>query len=78
MSATAPRIGLDCEDRRYGMTLDELTTFVSQAHSASVPPDTPLGATLGWRQQIQKIETHPERLTRARARAARTEQDATS
>lgn len=57
----APRIGLEAEDRKTGMTLDELTNFVSQAHHAGTPSHTPVHAVLGWRQQIQSIETRPDK-----------------
>lgn len=61
MTERAPRVHVEALDRKVGMTLDELLIFVSQAHHAGTPGSTRVHAVLGWRQQIQSIETRPDK-----------------
>lgn len=57
----APRIGVDAESKKAGMTLDEIANFVSRAFSAGTPADTPVRAVLGIRGQVQQLETRPDK-----------------
>lgn len=59
----AVRLGIYAEDRKRGMTLDEVTNFVAQAHAAGTPLDTPVYGRLGFRQQVQQLETRPDKAT---------------
>lgn len=53
LSATA-------DDRKAGMTLDELGSLVTKAHRLGVPGDSPIYGGLGWRGQVQAIHVRPE------------------
>lgn len=62
---TAPRIAVSADDRKAGMTLDELTRFVVGARTNGTPGDTPIYGTLGWKQQVQQLETRPDKAPRS-------------
>jgi hypothetical protein len=51
--------GQGARDKKQGMTLEELASFVQQALRMDVPGDTPVKVTNGFRQQIQKLEVKP-------------------
>ena len=54
LSATA-------DDRKAGMTLDELGSLVTKAHRLGVPGDSPVYADLGWSQQVRTLHVRPEK-----------------
>lgn len=44
-----------CEDRKRGLTVDELTDFIAKAHAVGIPSDAPIKAEVGWRAQVQSL-----------------------
>lgn len=44
-----------CEDRKRGLTVDELTDFIAKAHAVGIPSDEPVKADLGWSQQVRSL-----------------------
>lgn len=42
-------------DRKNGMTLAELITFVASCQRNDVEPDTPIKAALGWSGRVRMI-----------------------
>lgn len=58
---TAPRIAVGATDPKGGMTLGELATFVARARADKTPDDTPISGALGWSQQVQRLETRPDK-----------------
>lgn len=57
MAHRAVKIELTAADRKHGMTLAELQTFVKAADATDFPYSeaTKVTVTTGWRQQIQKL-----------------------
>ena len=43
------------EDKKVGMTLDEMSAFVAQAYSMGIPGDTRLEVNQGIRLQVKMI-----------------------
>lgn len=48
-------VHLTAADPHTGLTLDELTDLVAQAHSAELPADSHLNVKMGWRGQIKAL-----------------------
>lgn len=48
-------------DRKPGMTLDELTAFVTAALRADTPGADRVGARVGWTGQLTEIWIRPQR-----------------
>lgn len=48
-------IEAQADDRKNGMTIDEIVQFVNAATQAGIPGDSPIRVTTGWANQIQKI-----------------------
>ncbi|MBT2213512.1 hypothetical protein [Actinomadura sp. NEAU-AAG7] len=44
------------EDRRHGMTLDELAAFVQEAMREEIPGDATVTVIATWRSTIRKVE----------------------
>lgn len=51
-------------DKKAGMTLDELSRFVSQALKHNVPGDTHLEVRIGFGSQIQALATKHKKTTK--------------
>jgi len=49
-------VSQDANDKKSGMTLDEIGTFLSQAIRLDIDGDTRVNVTAGFRSQIQKLE----------------------
>jgi len=51
------RVERKAEDKKAGMTLDELAAFVQEAMRHDVPGDTRITALAGFRAQLQAVGT---------------------
>lgn len=56
---TATSVAIKTADMSLGLTLANLRTFVEQCESAGLEADTRIGGGVGWRGQLQKVETRP-------------------
>lgn len=58
-------VAREADDRKLGMTLDELGQFVQACMKLEQPGDTPIRVTVGWRGQIEVLRSRPRTITRA-------------
>lgn len=49
------KITQEADDRGKGMTLRELSVFVTEAIRSDMDPEEPVRAHIGWRGQLQSI-----------------------
>ena len=45
----------EADDRKLGMTLDELAAFVQAAMRLGLPGDARITVSIGWSQQVESI-----------------------
>lgn len=62
-TAQPSNVGLSAsaQDRKAGMTLDELGSLVTKAHRLGTPGDSPVFGELGWGQQVRALHVRPEK-----------------
>jgi hypothetical protein len=54
-------IGRVAEDKKTGMTLGDVWAFAQNALEHNIDPRTPVKVAVGFRSQIQRIETGGKR-----------------
>lgn len=54
-------IGREAFDKRKGMTLGELKTFVEDAERAEMPIDSVLWVSIGWHSNLQIVRVKSSR-----------------
>lgn len=47
------------DDKKAGMTFGDLKLFLAEAERAGIPDHAPIKATVGFKQQLQRIQTQP-------------------